>query len=605
MGSGDAMIRMHRLRPNVIPALVATAAVAVAIADGLLTRHIAHSARWFVFGGALLMGLVATVTSHILSRRGDFALRLVDERTAELTEAMAALTATRCELEGMVTGGPTLVVKRTLSPPRVTYVSPNIERLLGHSVASAMREGFFSNQGHPEDVPRFMEVLDKIGSGERLAATLEVRIRNGDGNYRWLSLQVGPDEVCDGRVVSIIAYGIDVDDRHRALEAQRDAHQLAAAANQAKSTFLSRVSHELRTPLNAILGFGQLLDADDVTDEQRESVGHILAGGRHLLQLVNEVLELSTLESGQMRLTVESINPGALVRECVTLITPATDAACLTVSVEDHATNYIVRADPQRFKQVMLNLLSNAAKYNRVGGSITVTLKPRSSDAVSIAIRDTGYGIAASRLDQLFVPFERLGAERTDVEGIGLGLCLARQLARAMHGDVFVTSTAGRSSTFTVELPGVEDRQASALDSVAPHAAHGFARSVVHMEDNLINLRLVEHTLAKQGSFTVMPAMSGSLGLDLARVHRPELVLIDLNLPDMSAEAVMHELRSRIGTAAIPVIILSAQAISHERKAALCAAGAEACVEAPINIAEFGRIIHDALTTSFLGGVPS
>lgn len=558
-----------------------------------LVGGFATSFPWLVFAGGLLAGLLATITTHVLSRRRDYAMQLVEERTSELTTS-------RAELQGMLTGGPTLVVKRTLDPARVTYVSPNIERLIGHTADDALKDNFFRDHAHPDDGPAFMDALARIRSGAEAAAHLEVRLRNGDGEYRWMALQVEPDQVIDRQVVSVTTYGVDVDGRHRALAALRDANDHLAEANEAKGAFLSRVSHELRTPLNAILGFGQLLEEDATTDEQRAYVGQILDGGRHLLQLVNEVLDLSTLESGRLRLTTETVNPGRLVLECVQLMKPISSEAGITVSVNNAAVDRLVAADPKRFAQVVLNLLSNAIKYNRRGGSVEVDVAATSREVVSVEIRDTGFGIPSDHLERVFVPFERLGANRNEVEGVGVGLALARQLARAMAGDITVTSIVGSGSTFRFELPLLVGRRAGIVDALSQDEPQEHARRVIHIENNLINLRLVEHALAKQGEFSVVPSMSGSLGLELARLHRPELVIVDLDLMDMTAEAMLHELRAEGSTVGIPVVVLYTNDLSERRKAGLLTAGAAVCIQTPINMSELVTVLHDVLAPESL-----
>jgi PAS domain S-box-containing protein len=408
------------------------------------------------FLASLLVGVFATAATHVLTRRRGYALRLVDERTAELTASLAELTEARSALERMVTGGPTLVVKRDLSPPRITFVSPNIERILGHTVAAMMKEGFFNTHAHPDDVRSYADAIASVEANGTASQTIEVRLRDRVGEYRWISLQVWPDDVVDGRVVSVVSYVLDVNDRHKAEEAQAEAQQVAEAASNAKSKFLSHVSHELRTPLNAILGFGQLLQTDAITPDQHESVDQIVEGGRHLLNLVNELLDISSIESGYVRVAPEAMDPHPIIRDCVDLLAPDAERmnVAITVEVDDLAASHaLVFADALRVKQIVLNLLSNAIKYNRKGGAVTVTTRALPDDRLAISIRDSGRGIAASRLSRLFTPFERLGAEDSDVDGIGLGLALARQLARAMNGDITVVTARGDGSTFTLELP--------------------------------------------------------------------------------------------------------------------------------------------------------
>jgi signal transduction histidine kinase len=234
-----------------------------------------------------------------------------------------------------------------------------------------------------------------------------------------------------------------------ALEAKRDADR----ANTAKSEFLSRMSHELRTPLNAILGFGQLLEIDDLTGEQAESVDHILRAGRHLLGLINEVLDLARIESGHLALSPEAVGVHEVVKDTIDLIGPLAAERDLRVQAPSPAEcTWTVQADRQRLKQILLNLASNAVKYNRHGGSISLTCDAGADDRLRIAVADTGPGIPADKLPRLFTQFDRLGAEHSEVQGTGMGLVLAKRLAEAMGGALTVASVEGQGTTFTLEL---------------------------------------------------------------------------------------------------------------------------------------------------------
>ena len=563
-----------------------------------LVGRFATAFPWMLVFAGCVAALFAALTAWVLSRRRAYALAMVDERTAELGQSLAELTQTRSELQRMVTGGPTIVVKRELEPPRVTYVSPNMERILGHRVDTAMSAEFLRSIAHPDDLDDLEATIRSVASGSVSSGLVEVRELDGSGDYRWMSLQVWPDDVADGRVTTIVFYGVDVDDRHKAEEAQREAQRVAETANAAKSLFLSHVSHELRTPLNAILGFGQLLETEGLTLDQRESVEHILDGGRHLLTLVNEVLDVSSVESGHLRLVTDVVNPVTVIGECVDLLGPAAKSSGVTVSVHSEATAdepQFVYADALRVKQVVLNLLSNAIKYNQRGGVVSISTTRLNADRLRIAVSDDGRGIAANRLDQLFVPFERLGAEETDIDGVGLGLALARQLARAMDGEIEVQSTAGIGSTFTLELPAVPtpvEFPATGHEDLPPKPS----LQVLHIDDDLVNLRLVERILAKDGRFTSLPAMSGSLGLELARQHHPALIVLDLHLPDMTGETVVAALRADPATADIPLVILSGDAVPNDRVASLVAAGVDAYLQKPIDVATLLELLERTLT---------
>ena len=382
-------------------------------------------------------------------------------------------------------------------------------------------------------------------------------------------------------------------------DARRSAQEAAEAANQAKSAFLSRMSHELRTPLNSVLGFGQLLELEDLTKDQGDSVSQILKGGRHLLALINEVLDISRIEAGELALSPEPVLVADLVHEAVDLMQPAAKQRGIHLVVDSSGTcSCYVFADRQRTKQVMLNLLSNAVKYNRPRGSIAITCRRSTDTRISISIADTGYGIAAERLGLLFVPFERLGVEGTGVEGTGIGLALSKRLAEAMGGTVTATSVLGQGSTFTVELPRVEgpvERYERLNGDRAPAAASASdTRRVLHIEDNLSNLKLIEKIFEQRPEVEVVAAMHGSLGLELAREHRPSLILLDLHLPDINGEEVLQRLREDPVTAPIPVVIVSADATPGQVQR-LLASGATAYITKPIDVRELLNAYERAL----------
>jgi CheY-like chemotaxis protein len=339
----------------------------------------------------------------------------------------------------------------------------------------------------------------------------------------------------------------------------------AEQANEAKSEYLSRMSHELRTPLNAILGFGQLLEMEGLRDDQREGVGHILAGARHLLQLINEVLDIAAIEAGRLPLSLEPVAVADVLAEAVSLIRPLADKKRVLLVDQPRACDAHVRGDRQRLKQVLRNLLSNAVKYNREGGSVQVACEQVANERLQIKVTDTGVGIPAEAFERLFVPFDRLGSERTAVEGTGLGLPLTKRLAEAMGGTLGLVSTVGQGSSFWVELP-LADAPTQHLEVIEPLPVQDRPLpdqpplTVLYIEDNLSNLQLVEHVLGRRPGVTLISAMRPQLGLDLAGQHHPDLVLLDLDLPDMPGEEVLRRLRAEPSTAEVPVVILSADA---------------------------------------------
>ena len=568
---------------------------------GPLVGLLAQRLPWFVLGGGLLTAALATAVVEALSRRRAFALSLVAHRTQELERVIDELGETRAFLERLLTAGPVLVTRAAGSDRSISYTSPNIVELFGVSQAETRRPDFVRSWIHPEDRGAVDAALDRIAEGFSAREDVEYRLDLAHRPSRWVSATFVPETDDEGRVVAILGYILDIDHRRQAEQAQRAAHEEAEAANQAKSRFLSRMSHELRTPLNAVLGFGQLLKLDDLTDDQLDTVDHIVRGGRHLLDLINEVLDISRIEAGELSLSPEPVQAAAVIKEAVDLIRPLAEERSIQLIVNGSDRDCFVFADRQRVKQVLLNLLSNAVKYNRHRGIVAVSCALSGPTRVVIKVADTGAGIPAERLGLLFTPFERLGAEQTTEEGTGIGLALSKRLAEAMGGTLCASSTLAQGSTFSVELPRVEG-PVERFERLGgdPPAENGTApadrKVVLHIEDNLSNLALVERVLTQRAEVEVVAAMQGSLGLELARQQQPVIVLLDLHLPDLGGEEVLQRLRDDPDTESIPVVIVSADA-THGQVQRLLSAGAKSYLTKPIDIDELLRVVDDALVT--------
>jgi signal transduction histidine kinase/ActR/RegA family two-component response regulator len=385
-----------------------------------------------------------------------------------------------------------------------------------------------------------------------------------------------------------------LDEQARLEQGQRQAREAAEAANRSKSEFLSRMSHELRTPLNAVLGFGQLLELDELSPSQQESVEQIIKGGRHLLELINEVLDISRIETGTLPLSPEPVLVSDLMHDTLALMRPLADHRSIHIVGDDSSTpNLHVLADRQRLKQVMLNLIANAIKYNREGGTVALSCETAESDQLRIHVSDTGPGIRPEDLGQLFVPFERLGAERSNIEGAGVGLALSRRLAEAMGGTLTVSSTYGEGSRFTVQLPVVEGplEQFERVTGTSAESLGGVAASsdrrhkILYIEDNMANVRLVERVFQRRDDVDVIAAMQGRLGVALAREHRPALILLDLHMPDINGDEVLRQLREDPATAKTPVVIVSADATAGQIER-LLAEGATSYLTKPLDLQE-------------------
>jgi PAS domain S-box-containing protein len=388
-------------------------------------------------------------------------------------------------------------------------------------------------------------------------------------------------------------------DHQRAEESIRLAREQAESANRAKNEFLSRMSHELRTPLNAILGFAQLLELDSPNESQSESISHISRAGQHLLSLINEVLDIARIEAGRMALTPEKLDIPSFLTGVIDLVGPAAARRQITMTntTAQCARSSIV-ADRQRLQQVMLNLLSNAVKYNRQGGQVTVTCAP-AGDRLRICVTDTGQGLPPEKLERLFIPFERLGAESTEIEGTGIGLVLSQRIVAALDGTMGVESVVGEGTTFWVELPeadhGAGVAQIQPIPAALPPAPlPPVTRKLLYIEDQDLNLRLVERILRHRSEYHLLTAMQGGLALELARQQRPDLILLDLNLPDISGEEVLRRLKADAELQHVPVLMVSADAMG-DRIERLMALGASGYITKPYKLSEFLQALDNAL----------
>jgi PAS domain S-box-containing protein len=482
----------------------------------------------------------------------------------------------------------------------MSYLSPSVLRVLGYAPEELEGRNSFDFI-HPDDAAGVVQAIESVIAEPGSTGFVEYRFRHADGSWRHLEAvgrMVVPGDAASGFVSNIR----DVTERKHAEEALREAtgaaeraRAEAERANLAKSEFLSRMSHELRTPMNSILGFGQVLARGELRVDQGKHVQHILKAGRHLLRLINEVLEIARIEAGRQSFSLEPVHVGTVMQEAVGIVRPLAEQH--GVEVEDgtgEGRDGYVHADRQRLTQVLLNLLSNAIKYNVSGGRVRLTCEadPVGDDGeprVWLRVEDTGRGIPESRLHQLFTPFARLGAEQTEVEGTGLGLALSLRLAEAMGGTLELESTSPEGSVFRLGLLGAANPLRRAEEARIPAAAadakHSLA-TLLYVEDNLANLSLVETFLQMRPGWRLVPALQGRFGVELAREHRPDVVLLDLHLPDIPGEEVLRRLRADPRTSSIPVVVISADA-TRDSLDRLRQAGADAYLTKPLDLDEF------------------
>ncbi len=375
------------------------------------------------------------------------------------------------------------------------------------------------------------------------------------------------------------------------------ARREAERSNHAKSTFLATMSHELRTPLNAILGFAQILNSETLpsTAEQKKLFSrHILQAGKHLLTLINEVLDLAKVESGTLTLSLEPVALAEVFLECQALVLPLAEKRGITVHFPAQCQEHVV-CDRTRLKQVLINLLSNAIKYNREHGSVTVECVADDHGHARIGVIDTGAGLDASQIPELFQPFNRLGREAGLEEGSGIGLALTRRLVELMGGAIGVDSTVGVGSTFWIEL-AVPAPAGEASTFVRTAARRSRSRkTLLYIEDNPANLNLVEEILRPRTDLHLLSAPDGQLGIELARLYQPHVILLDINLPGCDGYEVRRILRSDPRTAQIPVIAITASAMSEDVKRGMDA-GFYRYITKPIDIDVFTAALDSALS---------
>jgi PAS domain S-box-containing protein len=426
--------------------------------------------------------------------------------------------------------------------------------------------------------------------------TFEVRTRDGR------RLRVIDRRTAEGGIVKTIW---DLTDDERRAEELRAARAAADAGSAAKSEFLSSMSHELRTPLNAILGFAQLLRRDKKeppSDRHKARIDEILRGGEHLLRLIDDILDLSRIEAGGVSISPEPVDVAGVIDEVRRTLEPMATCQDIRIDVEAPSNLPYVTADRMRFAQILMNFGSNAIKYNRPGGRVTFRVTTSQPERLRVAVHDTGAGIPADKQDRLFQPFQRAGQETGPIEGTGIGLVISKRLAALMGGDVGFRSVSGQGSDFWVDMPV----HASGAHSSAPAPAREASserltpqarRLVLYVEDNPANVTFMRDLVSTVENVDLIVAPTAEMGIELARGRRPDVVIMDLNLPGMSGLDALRALRALPETKDIPVIALTAAASERDKRRGMEAGFCEYSTK-PVNVDEFVTALEALLALS-------
>jgi PAS domain S-box-containing protein len=492
-------------------------------------------------------------------------------------------------LEAIVAGSPA-VITVVSSEGVIIYVSEAMASVFGVSLESVLGRSVYDMEGvHPDDREQLRTSFRRLLGGEVMTDRTRFRVRHPEG--RTMVVEANRKIVLDDdlQVMAAVSVATDVSEQ---VALERQLYQ----ANRAKSEFLSRMSHELRTPLNSILGFAQLLELDDLTASQYESLRHISRAGSHLLELINEILDMARIDAGKLDLSLEPVSLDEVVREVAVLMQPQAEQFDVAVDVASIRTPP-VNADRQRLRQAITNLVSNAIKYNRRGGLVRIDGDATSAGRIRLTVTDTGPGIPYDRQGAVFAPFERLGAEQTTVEGTGVGLTLAKRVIEAMGGAIGFDSKVGLGSTFWIELDAAQESAEVAEEgpAKAEPTVDIPAGRILYIEDDPANLTFLERALERHAGVELIPATAGRVGLQLAIESPPSLVLLDVHLPDMAGIDVLRRLRGNPITAGIPVVALSADA-SAKQVRLMIDEGAVAYLYKPIDVGELERTVRAVFT---------
>jgi PAS domain S-box-containing protein len=487
------------------------------------------------------------------------------------------------------------------SEGRVVSWNTGAQRIKGYSADEIVGQ-HFSRFYPPADIARGTPQRDLDAAAAEGRYEVEGwRVRK-DGSVFWANVVFTAIRDAAGNARGFAKLTRDLTERRLVEQTLTLAKGAAEKANLAKSEFLSSMSHELRSPLNAILGFAQLMESDatPATPSQKASIDEILRAGWYLLELINEILDLAQIESGKLSLSLEPTSLADLIPECQAMIEPQAQGRGIRMTFPQFDRPWFIAADRTRLKQVLINLLSNAVKYNQAGGTVILDCDGSTAERTRINVRDTGAGLPPEKLAQLFQPFNRLGQERGAEQGTGIGLVMSKRLIDLMGGVLGVESRVGVGSVFWCELgtavaPTLDPKPADLPEAPGAEAALGApVRTLLYVEDNPANLKLVEQLIARRPTLRLLTAVDSNQGIQLARAHQPDVIVMDINLPGISGIEAMKILRDDPTTAHIPIVALSANAMPRDVAKGL-EAGFFSYLTKPIKVNEFMAALDAAL----------
>ena len=539
--------------------------------------------------GYLLIGTDNTARKRIEEEQKELGRRLQDQHfyTRNLIES---------NIDALTTTDPSGII---------TDVNKQMEELTGNNRDSLIGTPFKDYFTDPE----FAAAGIKRVLSEKIISDYELTARTKNGKETVVSINATTFYHRDNKLQGIFYGARDVTERNRLnqklLEKNielENAKAVAEKANLAKSDFLSSMSHELRTPLGAILGFAQLMESSTPAPPpaQKRSIAQILKAGWYLLELINEILDLALIESGKLPMSLEAVSLSEVMQECVLMSEPQAQLHDIKVVFTRSSTKDFLNVDRTRLKQVIINLLSNAIKYNRKGGSVILEHSQSSDDMMRFSVRDTGEGLSAEQLGQLFQPFNRLGQEANNQEGTGIGLVVSKRLVESMGGVIGVQSTVGVGSVFWFELKRTDEPVSNLADSAImvtetlQYEDSERLQTLLYVEDNPANLMLVENIISRRPNLRFLSAADAIQGIEMAHTHQPDVILMDINLPGISGLIALKILRESPITASIPVVALSANAIPRDIEKGLDA-GFFHYLTKPLRINEFLKTLDIAL----------